>query len=130
MQLDVTIDKGEESIDTCPVIVFSKEKRDKMLSEGIIAKFHLEEGQAVSFVLRDDMSEHATPVITTEVLDMQQHDTQAYWLNWISKCKYKGRWREVVQRSLFILKLMTFEPTGAIVAAPTFSVPEDIGGVR
>lgn len=101
-----------------------------MLSEGVVAHITLEEGQAVSFTLRDDNDAHVTDDITTADLDKQQHDTQTYWYNWISKCKYKGRWREVVARSLMILKLLTYEPTGAIVAAPTFSVPEEISGPR
>ncbi len=101
-----------------------------MLGEGVVARIDICEGQAVSFVLRNDIPNHVTENITSAVLDTQQHDTQAYWYNWISKSKYKGRWREVVSRSLMILKLMTYEPTGAIIAAPTFSIPEDIGGVR
>ncbi len=56
--------------------------------------------------------------------------TVNYWRNWISKSQYKGRWREMVNRSALILKLLTFEPTGAIVAAPTCSLPEGIGGTR
>lgn len=129
LQLDVTIDHGEETA-ACPSVFFQKEKREGMLSEGVVAHIHLEEGQAISFVLRDDIPNHVTRDVTTEVLDRQQHDTQSYWFNWISKSKYKGRWREIVSRSLLILKLLTYEPTGAIVAAPTFSIPEDIGGVR
>lgn len=101
-----------------------------MLGEGVVAHIHLLEGQAVSFILREDIPKHITAEITTEVVDKQQHDTQSFWFNWISKSKYKGRWREIVSRSLLILKLLTYEPTGAIVAAPTFSIPEDIGGTR
>jgi GH15 family glucan-1,4-alpha-glucosidase len=101
-----------------------------MLGPGVIAKIHLAEGQAISFVLREDIPDHITRDVTTQVLDGQQHDTQSFWYNWISRSKYKGRWREVVNRSLMILKLLTYEPTGAIIAAPTFSIPEDIGGVR
>ncbi len=56
--------------------------------------------------------------------------TVAYWRQWLSQCTYRGRWREVVQRSALTLKLLTFEPTGAIVAAPTCSLPEEIGGKR
>jgi hypothetical protein len=51
-----------------------------------------------------------------------------YWRGWISRCIYKGRWREMVHRSALALKLLTFEPTGAIVAAATTSLPEAIGG--
>ncbi|KAL1840638.1 hypothetical protein VTJ49DRAFT_246 [Mycothermus thermophilus] len=131
LQLDVTIDRGDEDGDqTWPVVRFEKESRPGMLGEGIVARIDIHEGQAVSFVLRNDIENHVTENITTAVLDTQQHDTQAFWYNWISCSKYKGRWREVVSRSLMILKLMTYEPTGAIIAAPTFSIPEDIGGVR
>lgn len=56
--------------------------------------------------------------------------TVDYWHGWIGHCKYTGRWREMVHRSALALKLMTYEPTGAIVAAPTCSLPEDIGGER
>ncbi len=130
LQLDVTVDRGDDDNGHCPVIKFKKVKHEKMLGEGVVARIKLYEGQAVSFVLRDDIPNHVTRDLTTEVLDIQQHDTQSFWFNWISKSKYKGRWREVVSRSLFILKLLTYEVTGAIIAAPTFSVPEDIGGVR
>ena len=57
-------------------------------------------------------------------------DTVDYWRAWLSKCTYTGRWREMVQRSALALKLMTYEPTGAIVAAPTCSLPEGVGGER
>ncbi|TLD27018.1 hypothetical protein PspLS_04470 [Pyricularia sp. CBS 133598] len=140
LQLDVTLDCGESDDGggsgsknahvACPVVAFKKVKRPGMLSEGVVARVTLTEGQAVSFVLREDIPNHVTENITTAVVDAQQHSTQSYWYNWISKSKYRGRWREVVSRSLMILKLLTYEPTGAIVAAPTFSIPEDIGGVR
>lgn len=130
LQLDVTIDNGDESAGPCPVVEFNKVAREGLLSEGVVAHITLREGQAVSFTLRDDNESHVTGSITTADLDKQQHDTQTYWYNWISRCKYKGRWREVVTRSLMILKLLTYEPTGAIVAAPTFSVPEEVGGPR
>lgn len=130
LQLDVTVDRSVVEDNTAPDITFRKEQRDGMLGEGIVAHLKVYEGQAISFVLRNDIDNHVTENITTEVLDSQQHDTQSYWYHWITRSKYKGRWREVVQRSLMLLKMMTYEPTGAIIAAPTFSVPEDIGGVR
>jgi hypothetical protein len=130
LQLDVTIDSGEEDALSCPRVNFSKARKDGLLGEGVVAHVHLEEGQAISFVLRDDITNHVTKDVTTAIIDAQQHDTQTFWFNWISQSRYKGRWREVVSRSLLILKMLTFEPTGAIIAAPTFSIPEDIGGVR
>ena len=130
LQLDVVIDRGEDAGNSCPCVVFKKVKKPGMLGEGVTARFTVAEGQAISFVLRNDYPKHITDNITSGVLDSQQHDTQTFWYNWISRSQYKGRWREVVSRSLMILKLMTYEPTGAIIASPTFSIPEDIGGVR
>ncbi|MEM9089918.1 MAG: glycoside hydrolase family 15 protein [Cyanobacteria bacterium P01_F01_bin.53] len=57
-------------------------------------------------------------------------ETTDYWRKWLSQCVYTGRWRRQVERSALALKLMTYEPTGAIIAAPTTSLPEEIGGIR
>lgn len=70
------------------------------------------------------------PVMTRALLDALIRDTRTYWQNWIAKCRYQGRWREKVRRSALTLKMLVFEETGAIVAAPTFSLPEHIGGTR
>ncbi|KZV94567.1 glycoside hydrolase family 15 protein [Exidia glandulosa HHB12029] len=70
------------------------------------------------------------PLLTDELIRNLLSDTNKYWKNWISRSTYKGRWREAVHRSALALKLLIFEPTGAVIASPTFSLPEYIGGTR
>ncbi|KAK6353076.1 hypothetical protein TWF696_005066 [Orbilia brochopaga] len=129
MQLEATIDCGDG--DVCPNINFEIVERPPHLGPGVTCKVKLREGQSVSFVFRcsNDAAKDPTP-ISTQLLDALQKETSSYWHNWISQSKYKFLYREAVQRSLMILKLLTYEPTGAIVAAATFSLPEDIGGGR
>lgn len=96
---------------------------------GVMAEFTLEAGESAVFVLRavtpsSDFSLSISPKETTKLLD----NTVNYWRNWISQCTYRGRWRETVERSALVLKLLTYEPTGAIIAAPTCSLPEKMGG--
>ncbi|KAJ9659570.1 hypothetical protein H2201_007319 [Coniosporium apollinis] len=132
LELSATIDCGDSPEHECPLLIFHKKNGHSALGMGVTAQFRLREGQAVSFILRDHLPEDTSKEehMTTALIDQIQKDTQSFWFNWISKSRYKGRWREIVARSLMILKLLTYEPTGAIIAAPTFSLPEDIGGVR
>jgi GH15 family glucan-1,4-alpha-glucosidase len=66
------------------------------------------------------------------VAEFQQlfDDTVAFWRSWLSRSTYTGRWREALQRSAITLKLMTYAPTGGLVAAPTTGLPEQVGGER
>jgi GH15 family glucan-1,4-alpha-glucosidase len=98
---------------------------------GVEAVFGLQEGQTALFVLRGIDPDESTGWAPTEreAEDLLE-GTVNFWHGWLSKCTYAGRWREMVHRSALVLKLLTFEPTGAIVAAPTCSLPEAIGGVR
>ncbi|KAG2130783.1 glycoside hydrolase family 15 protein [Suillus bovinus] len=70
------------------------------------------------------------PVMTSELLDHLFVSTNNYWNSWVRKSTYQGSWKEAVHRSALALKLLIYEPTGAIVASPTFSLPEYIGGTR
>ena len=107
---------------TCPL------KRD---DNGIISEFTLDEGETAYFVLSGILPEtEAEGEITEEGIEALFDETVRYWHQWISRCKYTGRWREIVYRSALVLKLLTFEPTGAIVASPTCSLPEIMGGKR
>ncbi|KAL4080532.1 glycoside hydrolase family 15 protein [Scleroderma citrinum] len=70
------------------------------------------------------------PLLTKALLEHLFHSTNEYWNNWIRKSTYQGSWKEAVHRSALALKLLIYEPTGAVVASPTFSLPEYIGGTR
>lgn len=99
--------------------------------KGVSAEFRLEEGQTATFLLQDIPPAGGCGISLSEQEAVESFtQTVEYWHRWLSKCSYTGRWREIVHRSALALKLLTYEPTGAIVAAPTCSLPEEIGGER
>jgi len=95
------------------------------------ADFALQEGESVTFMLRWSRANSSSePVEQSYDGQPEFESTIEYWRRWAGGIKYSGRWQEMVMRSALTLKLLTFEPTGALVAAPTTSLPEEIGGVR
>ncbi|KAJ3799957.1 glycoside hydrolase family 15 protein [Lentinula aff. detonsa] len=116
----------------------------------VSAEMTLHEGQVVTFVLRSpptqEVEQEADPVaagnqtmksrpandpyLTKDLVDGLLFSTNKYWNDWIRNSHYSGSWKEAVHRSALALKLLIYEPTGAVVASPTFSLPEYIGGTR
>jgi GH15 family glucan-1,4-alpha-glucosidase len=97
--------------------------------DGLRATFTLREGDSAGGVVLESGGGPPQAIPPAE-LDRLADDTAAYWKRWLGRSTYDGRWREVVDRSAMTLKLMTYEPTGAPVAAATFGLPEQSGGER
>jgi GH15 family glucan-1,4-alpha-glucosidase len=96
-----------------------------------IAEFTLKAGESASFVLEQIMEgESQSPSKSPDYVSAAFKETINFWRRWVSHSRYHGRWRETVNRSALTLKLLTSEPYGSIVAAPTFGLPERIGGGR
>jgi GH15 family glucan-1,4-alpha-glucosidase len=94
------------------------------------ADFELREGQTASFLLHQTHSLNPAPPLNETVLAAAFKETLNFWHHWIAQSKYRGRWREMVDRSALLLKLLTSAQHGSMVAAPTFGFPEQIGGER
>ena len=97
----------------------------------VVRDFALERGDRVTLELRylDPLGTLDEPLSRTREYALFRQTTD-YWRDWLRSCTYTGRWRETVRRSALLLKLLTFQPTGAIIAAPTTSLPEHVGGHR
>ncbi|MGX1762552.1 glycoside hydrolase family 15 protein [Streptomyces lydicus] len=93
-------------------------------------EFELSQGETTVFVLEQVSSEAPPRRCPLAEAEREFAATVAFWRRWLNQSRYRGRWREMVHRSALTLKLLTYAPTGAIVAAPTTSLPEQIGGGR
>lgn len=123
-------------------IIFSSQGRHKIslnlksnisleLKDGdAYAEFKLEEGQSADFILKQINSSESDTSEPVDFVSQSMFETMNYWKNWIAISKYHGRWIEIINRSALVLKLMSSGKYGSLIASPTFSLPEFIGGDR
>jgi pentatricopeptide repeat protein len=102
---------------------------EPMGESGLRATFTLREGESGRGVVLESMGGKPRALQPAE-LERLATETAAFWHNWLARSTYTGRWREMVSRSAITLKLLTYAPTGAPVAAATFGLPEQAGGER
>jgi GH15 family glucan-1,4-alpha-glucosidase len=114
--------------DRCPAMALYSTVAMTQESQDAMAQFSLKAGETASFVFGGVRPRGQQPEM--EFIGQRFHDTVRFWKKWIAKSKYKGRWREMVNRSALMLKLLSSREHGSLIAAPTFSLPENIGGVR
>jgi GH15 family glucan-1,4-alpha-glucosidase len=97
---------------------------------GVVGEFTLSAEQSATFALEQADDGVLPPPLHRDEATALFERTVRYWRGWLGHSRYRGRWREMVHRSALTLKLLTYRPTGAIVAAPTTSLPEQLGGER
>jgi GH15 family glucan-1,4-alpha-glucosidase len=114
--------------DGCPPLALYSTVALRQQSDDVTADFRLRAGENATFVFGGVRAQGQQPEM--EFVEQRFHETARFWRQWIAKSKYKGRWREMVNRSALMLKLLSSREHGSLIAAPTFSLPEEIGGVR
>jgi len=96
----------------------------------VTAEFTLSAGESAAFVLEAVVEGQESPAEQADYVPQSFKRTLNFWRHWIERSSYRGRWREMVNRSALTLKLLTSKKYGSIVASPTFGLPETIGGER
>jgi len=114
--------------DVCPPMSLYSTVDITQESQDITSQFSLQPNQSATFLLGGIRAEGQQPEM--ELIGQRFQKTVRFWKTWIAQSNYKGRWREMVQRSALVLKLLISRKHGSLIAAPTFSLPEEIGGVR
>lgn len=96
----------------------------------VVVDFTLNQGETASFIFEDVETWHETASAAPDYIAEVFKETMNFWRDWVSQSTYRGRWREMVNRSALTLKMLTSHKYGSIIAAPTFGLPEEIGGER
>jgi len=112
--------------DACPPLALYSSVALRQQSQDAISDFRLRAGERVTFVFGGVRPQGQQPEM--EFVEQRFHETARFWKGWIAKSKYKGRWREMVNRSALMLKLLISREHGSLVAAQHFSLPEQLGG--
>ena len=113
---------------SCPPMALYSTVPLEQDSQDLISSLDLQAGATATFVFGGVRPEGQQPEM--QLVGQRFQQTSRFWKTWIAQSKYKGRWREMVNRSALMLKLLISREHGSLIAAPTFSLPESIGGVR
>lgn len=135
-QQKVKIKKDEGMLiisdETYQYILYKKHHKVTILNEEIMVEFKLRQGEQEFFALDFYPKDYQIPDLTKQEINSicakHYFETLDFWKSWASNCQYQGEYQKEVLRSALTLKLLTYSPTGAIVASPTTSLPEKIGG--
>jgi GH15 family glucan-1,4-alpha-glucosidase len=111
-----------------PALFLQSEIELNVNEDNAVASFTLKEDEVACFVLTS--AEHFTDKQAKDIVQRTYQSTISFWQNWIAQSNYEGHWEEMVRRSALTLKLLISNQFGSMVAAPTFSLPESIGGSR
>ena len=112
----------------CPPLSLSATVPLEENEGAVVSRFTLQAGETATFILgttSDEINDNELPQVPARF-----EATSQYWRNWVSKSNYTGRWREMVNRSALMLKMLVSHQYGSLIAAPTFGLPEEIGGER
>ncbi len=102
----------------------------RIIDGDAMAEFKLCAGESASFILEEAKPGQESPAAQSHYTAESFKQTMNFWLQWVGRSHYRGRWREMVNRSALTLKLLTSQQFGSVIAAPTFGLPEEIGGAR
>jgi GH15 family glucan-1,4-alpha-glucosidase len=111
-------------------VVLNSQVPLKVDGQDVVMEFTLKENESATFILGEADGDRGSCHARLEAAPDAFKRTLNYWQHWVRKSQYTGRWREMVNRSSLVLKMLTCRLYGSIVAAPTFGLPETIGGER
>ncbi|SCO92539.1 probable glucoamylase and related glycosyl hydrolases [Fusarium oxysporum] len=128
LQVDIHLE-ADEGNNEGPIMDFQLHDREGLGGLGVYAKLKIAARQTVTLIAHSNRIRMPRDNLGSYLKGLERK-TLEFWSGWTKRCTFRGHYREQVERSLLILKLLTYQPTGAIIAAPTFSLPESIGGGR